>query len=176
MASPEPVAVGSAVPVGARLDETHLLRFQLELERESNAAVSRLSQKFQALENRESQRFRSSLEHTVQQAQSRVADTARTAVDKQVGPALRSHLENSAAATEAVQEVCLRLETRASENAEAVVRRLAGEAAITQAIEAKCLARLDEKTRSLWWWAAVVPFVSASAAVYLTRWWDTRGK
>ena len=151
-----------------------MLRFQLDVERESAAAVQRLTNKLAALENRESQRFKTALEHTVTQAQARVTDSARVAVDAQVAPALRMHLENSAAATAAVHDVCLKLEQRAADNAEAVVGRIAGEAAIAKAIEAKCMAALDEKTKGLYLFSAVVPFLTAGAAVYLTRWWDKR--
>ncbi|KAL1518994.1 hypothetical protein AB1Y20_003263 [Prymnesium parvum] len=168
------VATATAVPVGTRVDETQQLRFQLELERESAAAVARLTSKFSALEHKESQRFKASLEHTVQQAQARVVDSARMAVDKQVAPALRAHLTNSAAASEAVQDVCFKLEQRAEENAKAVVARVAGEAAVTRAIEAKCMARLDEKMRHVYLVTALAPFLTAGLAVCAARWWDSR--
>lgn len=168
------MAVGTPVPMGASIDENQLLRFQLELERETSAAVSRLTSKFSALENKESQRFKASLEHTVQQAQARVADSARLAVEKQVGTALRTHLENSSAATEAVHDVVAKLEHRAEENASVVISRLAGESKITRAIEEKVVHRLDEKMRGVYLWTAIVPFLSTGVAVYFVQWWNSR--
>ena len=112
----------------------------------------------------------------MQQAQARVADSAHVAVDRQVGPALQDHLERSAGASQVVHEVCMRLEERAAENASSVVSRLAGEAAVTAAIETHCMSRIDERTKGIFLWSVIVPFISAGAAVYVSRWWDNRKK
>ncbi|KAL3931298.1 MAG: hypothetical protein SGPRY_001182 [Prymnesium sp.] len=159
----------SSVPVGRRVEDPELVRYQLALERESSASLARLSSRFAEIERREASRFHSSLEHAVAQAQARVTEGARTVVDKQVRSSLRAHIENSPAAKQMVHDVCIRLEQKVEEKASVTVARIAGDSGVSGAIEKRCLARVDEKMQGLYLWTAVAPLLSAAAAFYISR-------
>ena len=211
------------LPVGVdvvALSEDARRRFQIDLERETQAAIRRVQNTLNTLEAREAreaQRRRAALDGAVEQAQSRISDavqvnldaqvhtaaappvctlharlqsTRRTRLstftppsppacaphaplnlDAQVGPALRLHLEQSAAASDAVRDVAFTLEARAATHAAEVVSKVASDSAITKAIEAKLMARVDERTRTNIW-SVASPLFSAGAAILLYRFWD----
>ena len=164
------------VPVVAGVTEDAMRQFSAELERETQAAIRRVQatlNTLEAREAREAQRRRSSLDAAVEQAQLRISDAVAVSLDTQIGPTLRLHLEQAAGATELVKQVTLALEQRSSAHAAEVVNRVASDAAITRAIEARCMARVDERTRPTFW-SVASPLLSAGAAVLLCRLWQRR--
>ena len=180
--------VAEGVPVGApvSVDEDQLRRahsvvtraetqrYADRIKADTEAALEQLKERMAAAEARSMQRHALALDAAVSQARARVDDTVQQSIAQRLPGAFHNYLLDSASVASTVQSVCLKLEDRVVSHAERTVSRVASDAALVRSIEASCVARLEERTRWLVAWSVLAPFVSAGAAVAVSRWWGKR--
>ena len=115
---------------------------------------ARFREELREIERRERRAFLSSLDLATGVAQARVGESVQASIASRLPGALREHLRDTDATRRLVAEVSVELQRRVEADAAGVVARLASresaEHALSRALEAQCLARVDEKMGGLW--------------------------
>ena len=137
----------SSVPVGLPVDADSQTQALLQ-------AKARFRDDLEEISRSLRREFQSSLDVRVGVAQARVSESVQSSIDFRLPRALHAHLQDHAATQPLVTDVTHTLQRRVEADAASVVARLASQEAasheLSKALEAQCMARVDERVRSLW--------------------------